>query len=181
VSLERSKGKREETILNEAAEFAVRALLIGVGATAFMDFVMTLRQRLFGVPAPDYGLVGRWLAYMPLGRFHHRPIDASPPIPGERILGWIAHYLIGTAYATILLAAWGVDWSRHPTILPALIVGIGSVLAPFLIMQPGMGAGIAASRTPNPGAARLRSLVAHTIFGIGLYVAGLALSFAWGG
>ena len=42
-------------------------------------------------------------------------------------------------------------------------------------MQPGMGAGIAASRTPRPAAARLHSLVTHAIFGIGLYAAGRLL------
>ena len=61
---------------------------------------------------------------------------------------------------------------RQPTIGPALLVGIGTVAAPFLVMQPGMGAGIAASRTPRPAAARLQSLVTHTIFGLGLYAAG---------
>jgi hypothetical protein len=35
-----------------------------------------------------------------------------------------------------------------------------------------MGAGIAASRTPSPAAARLRSLVTHGIFALGLYAAG---------
>ena len=139
-----------------------------------------VRQRLFGIPAADYGLVGRWLAYIPRGRFRHDPIDASPPIRGERALGWIAHYAIGTAYAGMLLAIFGLEWARRPTIGPALIVGIGSVLAPFLIMQPGMGAGIAASRTPRPAAARVRSLISHAIFALGLYAAGLALSFAWG-
>jgi hypothetical protein len=53
-------------------------------------------------------------------------------------------------------------------LLPALIVGLITVAAPFLIMQPGMGAGIAA-KTPNPTAARLRSLATHAVFGIGLY------------
>jgi hypothetical protein len=66
---------------------------------------------------------------------------------------------------------------RHPTIGPALIVGVGSVAAPFLVMQPGMGAGIAASRTPRPSAARLQSLVTHAIFGVGLYGAGWVTRF----
>jgi hypothetical protein len=43
-------------------------------------------------------------------------------------------------------------------------------------MQPGMGAGIAASRTPRPAAARMQSLVTHTIFGIGLYAGGWVAS-----
>ncbi|WP_447725801.1 DUF2938 family protein [Sphingomonas koreensis] len=49
---------------------------------------------------------------------------------------------------------------------------IGSVAAPFLLMQPPMGAGFAGSRTPHPAAARLHSLVTHAIFGLGLYAAG---------
>ena len=63
-------------------------------------------------------------------------------------------------------------WAARPTLPPALIVGIATVAAPFLILQPGMGAGIAASRTPKPGVARLRSLMAHASFGVGLYLAG---------
>ncbi|MEZ0237260.1 MAG: DUF2938 family protein [Methylophilaceae bacterium] len=35
-----------------------------------------------------------------------------------------------------------------------------------------MGAGIAASRTPRPNAARIQSLITHGVFGLGLYIAG---------
>ena len=122
------------------------------------------------------GLVGRWLAYMPRGRFRHERIAAVPAVRGERIIGWIAHYAIGIAFAGLLLAIWGLDWARQPTLAPALMVGVGTVAAPFLLMQPGMGAGIAASRTPRPAAARLQSLITHLVFGAGLYAAGLLLS-----
>lgn len=80
------------------------------------------------------------------------------------------------AFAALLLAIWGLDWARQPTIGPALIVGIGSVAAPFFLMQPGMGLGIAASRTSDPRAARRRSLATHTVFGFGLYGAGIVTS-----
>lgn len=65
---------------------------------------------------------------------------------------------------------------RRAQLGPALIVGIGSVAAPFLLMQPGMGAGIAASRTARPAAARFHSVVTHAIFGLGLYAAGWVTS-----
>ena len=152
-------------------------LLIGAGATAVIDMWAVARKRLFGIPSLDYGLVGRWLVHMTRGRFQHERIAASPAVQGERLIGWTAHYLIGIAFAVILLAIWGLEWARHPTIGPALIVGIGSVAAPFLVMQPGMGAGIAASRTPRPAAARLQTLVTHTIFGLGLYGTGWITSF----
>jgi hypothetical protein len=67
---------------------------------------------------------------------------------------------------------------HQPTLLPALGYGIATVTAPFLLMQPGMGAGVAARRTPRPDAARLQSLVTHAVFGLGLYLSGLALNLA---
>lgn len=161
----------------EAVEYLTRALVIGTGATAVMDLWAVARKRLRGAALPDYGLVGRWIAHMGRGRFRHDSISASPAIRGERLIGWTAHYLIGIAFASVLLGVWGIEWARHPTPGPALIVGIGSVAAPLLIMQPGMGYGIAAWRTPHPGAARLRSLVTHAVFGLGLYAAGWAASW----
>jgi hypothetical protein len=159
-------------------DYLLHSLLIGSGATALLDLWSLARHRLGHVAPPDYGLVGRWFAYMPRGIFRHAAIGKTPAVRGERLIGWTAHCLIGIAYAGLLLAIWGLEWARQPTLAPALIIGIGSVAAPFLLMQPGMGAGLAASRTPQPGAARLRSLVMHTVFGLGLYLAGLASRFA---
>ena len=159
-------------------EFAGGAILVGVGATAVLDLWSLGRARFSAAPSPDYGLVGRWLAYLPRGRFFHRPISASAPVRNEGLIGWTAHYLIGMGFAAILLAIYGLDWLRHPTLLPAMLVGIASVSAPFLLMQPGMGLGVAASRTPNPAKSRLRSLITHAVFGIGLYAAGWLLHLA---
>lgn len=162
-------------------EYLVSAVLVGTGATAAMDLWSVVRKRLLGIPALDYGLVGRWLGHLLRGRFRHERIAASPPVRGERLIGWTAHYLIGIAFAAVLLALWGLEWVHKPTIAPALIVGIGSVAAPFFILQPGMGAGIAASRTPRPAAARFQSLVTHAVFGLGLYAAGRLVALVYSG
>jgi hypothetical protein len=155
-------------------DFLVCVVVTGVGATVLMDVWAIARKRVFSIPLPDYGMVGRWLAHLVRGRFRHQSITASAAMRGERLIGWTAHYLIGLTFAAILLGVWGLAWVRHPTIAPALIVGIGTVAAPFLVMQPAMGAGVAASRTPRPTAARLQSLVTHAVFGLGLYAAGWA-------
>ena len=153
-------------------EFWKNALVMGLVATAMIDLWSMVRKRLLGTPCPNYGLVGRWLGHMPSGRFRHKSIAAAPVVPCERLIGWIAHYLIGIAFASVLLGLWGLDWVRRPTLTPALLIGIGTVVMPFFVMQPGMGAGIAASRTPRPYVARVQSLVTHTLFGIGLYIGG---------
>ena len=150
----------------------VFTLIIGIGATVLMDLWGIARKSLLGIAPPNYGLVGRWIAHMTRGRFRHESIAASSPVRGEHIIGWIAHYLIGIAFAALLISIFGAEWVRNPTLVPAMAVGIGTVAAPFFLMQPGMGAGIAASRTPNPAAARLQSLITHAIFGLGLYLTG---------
>lgn len=159
--------------MNEGLEFVVRAALIGIGATLVMDVWATLQRLLFGVQPLNYAMVGRWMGHLTKGRFVHDPIGKAAPVSGEAILGWGAHYAIGIVFAALLLGFWGIDWARSPTLLPALIVGLATVAAPFFILQPGLGAGIAASKTPKPNVARLRSLVAHASFGAGLYLAAL--------
>ena len=68
---------------------------------------------------------------------------------------------------------------RHPRMVEVQDYGVLSAGTPFFVMQPAMGAGFAASRTPAPYRNRLRSAVNHLLFGLGLYaaatlVAGLA-------
>ncbi|ESJ12545.1 membrane protein [Cupriavidus sp. HPC(L)] len=145
------------------------AVAIGAGATLTMDLWAEIQRVGLGMKPLDYGMVGRWLGHMPRGRFRHEAIGQAPAIPAERWIGWTAHYVTGILFAAALLAIWGPQWACRPTLGPALIVGLASVVFPFLLMQPGMGAGIAARRTPKPGVARLRSLVTHAVFGLGLY------------
>jgi hypothetical protein len=73
----------------------------------------------------------------------------------------------------------GLDWARAPSIWPAIGIGLATILAPSFVMQPGMEAGVAASRTPQPGATRLRNLATHAVYGLGLYLAAAVLGFAW--
>ena len=159
--------------MTEAVESVLRALLIGAGATAVLDLWNLLLKRFFGVPAPGWNMVGRWVGHFPRARFKHTSIAGAEPVQGELALGWVTHYVTGIVYGGLLVALWGLDWARQPTLLPALIVGVATVAAPFFIMQPGMGAGIAGSRMPNPAQSRLRSLMNHTVFGLGLYLAAL--------
>jgi len=157
--------------------YLVDALFVGIGATVLLDLANVARKHLLHIPLPDYGLVGRWIGHMAHGRFHHVRIASATPVRGESLLGWLIHYLVGVSFTVLLLAVWGVEWMRHPTIGPALLVGLGSVVAPFLIMQPAMGGGWAASRASRPTAARLQSLATHAIFGLGLYLAGCINTF----
>jgi hypothetical protein len=146
-------------------------IFTGVLATALTDAWTLARRRLFAIPLPNFALVGRWISHMARGQVFHASIAASPKVRAELFIGWITHYFTGIAFACLLVIFCGAEWFFHPTLPPALVVGVGTVAAPFFIMQPAMGAGIAASRMPHPGIARFHSLVMHAVFGLGLYLA----------
>lgn len=160
----------------EATHFLV-AIIVGLGATLVMDLWGVFLKRTFSIPSLNYCLVGRWLRHMLEGTFKHVSIAAAPQKRFECTVGWIAHYVIGAVFALVLVALAPGGWLARPTLLPPLLFGIGTVLVPFFIMQPSLGLGIAASKTPSPTRARLKSLMTHTVFGAGLYVCAVGASY----
>lgn len=165
-------------MVQAAEEFLVQSVAIGAGATAVLDLWAWFLQRVARVPAPDWALLGRWIGHFPRGRFAHASIVAAARVAGERALGWIAHYAIGIFYAAVLLWLCGPEWANRPRPGPALLLALATLAFPFFMMQPAFGFGIAASKTPNPTQARLRSLLTHTVFGLGLYASAWLLAFA---
>lgn len=145
------------------------AALAGLGATLVIDLWALLLKRGFGIPSLSYCLLGRWLLHMPGGTFRHQNIAAATSKRHECTIGWVAHYLIGTSFALVFVAFASGAWLEHPTLVPAVAFGVVTVLVPFLIMQPSLGLGMAASKTPHPNQARLKSLMTHTMFGLGLF------------
>ncbi|NJN99010.1 MAG: DUF2938 domain-containing protein [Anaerolineales bacterium] len=151
----------------------ISAVLIGLGATLTFDLWALFLKYAFKITPSNICLVGRWLRYMPEGIFAHANIGAAPRKSAECTVGWIAHYMIGITFALVFVALVGQTWLQQPTLLPALVFGVVTVVAPFAIMQPSFGLGFAASKLPNPTPARVRSLLNHSAFGLGLYL------FAW--
>jgi len=149
--------------------------LVGIGATALMDVWLWLLSRL-GVPTTGFAMVGRWVGHFARGRFAHAAVSKADPIPFELGLGWLTHYAIGIVYAALLVALQGTAWLERPTVLPALVFGALTVAAPWFVMQPAIGAGFLALKTPTPLKNALRNLANHVVFGAGLYGAAVALA-----
>lgn len=154
----------------------ISAIILGLGATLTFDLWALFLKLAFKIAPSSLCLVGRWLRYMPEGIFKHANIVSTPQKSAECIVGWIAHYMLGITFAIAFVALVGNNWLQRPTLIPAIVFGVVTVLAPFFIMQPSFGFGFAASKTPNPAQARLRSLMNHTAFGVGLYLFGLLVN-----
>lgn len=161
--------------MTASIQVATSAVVIGAGATAIMDLWALSARRLFNFAPANYCWVGRWFCHMPAGRFVHPGIAKAHQKPGECFVGWLTHYLIGIVYALALVFLTPGDWLQHPSLPPALAVGLGTLIFPFFVMQPAFGLGVASARAPDPVQARLKSVMAHLAFGIGLYVTALPI------
>ena len=150
-------------------ETILKLVLIGIGATICMDIWAQTLKRLFNVQALNWGLVGRWIANMPKGQFIHTNILKATPHEYENALGWGAHYGVGIVFAFGFAFHSGLEWVTGPDALSAWLFGISTVVFPFFIMQPGLGLGIAASKTPDPVKGRFLSCLAHSVFGLGMF------------
>jgi hypothetical protein len=159
--------------MSQIIEIALRTVLIGVGATLVMDLWAALLRR-FGIPSLNFAYLGRWIGHLPQGRWMHESIARAAEVRGERLIGWCAHYTLGITFAALLLSVFGLGWARSPSLLPALFIGVVTVVAPLFVLQPALGAGIASSKTPTPLFNTVKSLVTHTVYGFGLWVAALA-------
>jgi hypothetical protein len=153
------------------------AIAVGIGATLLMDLWNLFLKRAFSIPSLNYCLLGRWVSHIPGGIFRHASIAAAPHKRFECAVGWVAHYSIGITLALVLVILTSGEWLARPTLLLALLYGIGTVVFPFFVLQPSLGLGVASSRTPRPVQARVKSIATHTVFGIGLYLCALGVSY----
>lgn len=153
----------------------IKIILIGIGATATMDiYAFILKQ--FGINGLDYRFLGRWIGHIFKGKFFHNKIFDAPIIKNEQIIGQFTHYFIGIAFAFLLVILFGKKWVESPSLFPALVIGILTMVAPFFLMQPAFGFGIAGANLPDPNKARLMSLIIHSIYGIGLFLSALLIN-----
>lgn len=157
------------------------AIFIGIGATIIMDLWAIFLRKGFNISSLSFCLVGRWFSYMQDGIFRHDKISSAEKRPAECAIGWAAHYLIGIAYAFLLVIPASGAWLVSPSFMPALILGVATVVFPFFMMQPAFGFGIAAAKTSNPAQARVKSVVNHAVFGVGLYLSAIVFNYAMRG
>lgn len=154
-------------------------IIIGLGATVVFDLWGLLLKMIFKIQPSNICLVGRWFLYMKEGKFTHSNLGKAEPKKYECSAGWAAHYMIGSSLGIIFILLTGSAWAESPSVLPAILFGVFSVIAPLFIMQPAFGFGFAGSKTPNPLQTGLRSILNHTAFGFGLYFSALLLNLRY--
>lgn len=155
------------------------SLMVGIGSTLVLDIWGVLLFKMKGITPTNWGMVGRWLMGLRQGEWVATQQNVQSPSLIEKISGWSFHYLVGIAYAVILVLAWGTPFIQSPTLLPIILVGIVlSTFAGLMLFMPAMGVGFCGRKIPNQGKALLMMIIAHTVFALGQYI--FALLYASG-
>ena len=142
----------------------------GVLACLAMDAWQQILKRFAGIPATNWGMVGRWFVLtLKRGTMYHPTIDNEPPAPNELPIGWIVHYCVSMMYAVIYLVLM-IDRVIEPSLADGILFGAVSVVVPWFYFMPCMGKGVMGKLTPNPKKACLVSLSSHLVFGTAMGV-----------
>lgn len=131
---------------------------------------------MIGIKSLDYRFIGRWIGHFANGKFVHNNIMKTTAIQNELLIGWTVHYLIGISFSFLLVIVLGKGWLVEPLFVPAIIIGLATVVFPLFIMQPALGFGIASINLPNPIVRVLKSIVTHLVYGGGLFLTGLLIN-----
>ena len=156
-------------------DLIINGVLIGIGGTIAMDILAVILWKGFSQGAPNWAPVGRWVWHLQSGKVFHDSIGNAAPYANEQALGWVFHYVVGVVYGVVLAVVMGPAWLAAPTFLPAFIWGMITIAAGWFFLQPALGVGWAASKTPNPTKSRAMNIFGHTVFALGMWLTALLL------
>jgi hypothetical protein len=148
--------------------------IIGVLACASLDLWQRILLIFFKIPTSNWKLVGRWLLrFLKTRSWVQNDLLKNKEMKNELLIGWLFHYFVAIVYALfyyflVKLELLNYGWAD------GLLFGIVSVLVPWFVFMPAMGAGILANRTENPKLACSLAVFSHSIFGV---VIGILFNF----
>ena len=148
-------------------------LVMGLGGTIAMDLWALALNRAARVPLANWGNVGRWVVHLFNGKVFHDDISAASAIPNETAIGWVFHYVVGAIYGITFAIGAGAAWFAAPAFVPVWIFALVTIAAGWFFLHPGLGLGVALSRTATPWKGRIMGLIAHTWFGLGMWLGAL--------
>jgi hypothetical protein len=149
-------------------------LMAGVLATITMDLGALIMLSSGIVSLGPYrivpNLLGRWVGSFPTGTIFHSTILETPPIPHEKVLGIVCHYLIGIILTSLLVYPHVRIWRRKIALSSALLYGIATCIFPYFVMFPAMGFGVLGLKLNDPSKLVSFSALNHAMFGAGIFI-----------
>lgn len=148
----------------------LQSIILGLISTLIMDLLALLRFQFFQSKSFNYALLGRWILTLKNFKYLHSNINSIPAVKYEMITGWLLHYAIGVSLSFIYLHTPILN-DQLNIFISSILFGLFTTSIPLIIMQPILGFGFFASKTPRPAQSIKNSFIAHFNFGFGLFLA----------
>jgi len=149
--------------------FIFEGFFIGIIGTIIFDLFQISISYAYKIRKGKWNLVGRYFWGLRKGKYFRLDLFNEPSIKYELIIGYVVHYIIGSIFGLIYII-FNTILFNQPSFLLALIVGFTTVLGAWCIMMPyAHNVGFFACREKNQKELLVQNLIAHFIFGVGLY------------
>lgn len=149
--------------------FIINILITGIIATFIFDIFHISLSYAYSINKSRWNLIGRYFVGLFYGKYIQEDLENENEINYELFIGYIIHYIIGIIFAFFYITL-NLLLFEQPSIILALIVGLLTVLGGWCILMPfAFNIGYFAMKQDNQKKLLVQNLIAHFIFGIGLY------------
>ena len=151
--------------------FLIYGLIVGIIATLIFDLFQISLSYAYNINKSKWNLIGRYfIGVLKNNKFFVDNIQEEEIIDNELLIGYLVHYAIGSIFGLFYVSINLIFYSE-PSLILALIIGIITVLGGWCIIMPyTYNIGFFASKKEEQFQILAQNLIAHFIFGIGLYI-----------
>lgn len=148
----------------------LQGITSGLIATFLFDLFQISLSYAYNIKKSKWNLIGRYFFGLIEKKYFIEDIESEKVIKNELIIGYIIHYLIGSIFGIFYILI-NIIFYTEPSIFLALIVGFMTVLGSWCIIMPfAFNIGFFATKKEEQKQLMLQNIIAHFIFGIGLYL-----------
>jgi len=156
--------------------FYLQGIISGIFATLLFDLFQISLFYAYNINKSKWNLVGRYFIGLINRKYFRDDIANDIAEKNELFIGYIVHYIIGSLFG-ILYVLLNMIFYIEPSIFLSLIIGFITVLGSWCILMPlAFNIGFFASKKEDQKQIMVQNLIAHFIFGVGLYLGYLICS-----
>ena len=150
--------------------FFINGIITGILATFLFDLFQYSLSYSYDLNKPKWNLFGRYILNIKFKKYFQEQIENEIPLKNEFLIGYLFHHLVGSIFGIIYVFL-NLFISVNPSLLLALIIGFLTVLGAWCLTMPYIfNIGFFASKKENKLKIITQNLIAHFIFGIGLFI-----------
>ena len=150
--------------------FIFQGIVSGLIATIIFDLFNYSLNFAYDIDKPKWNLLGRYFLDYKEGKFIRKSLSEDEVLDNELIWGYFFHYLIGVIYG-LLFVILNYLLFDYPSIFLAYVFGFTTVLGGWCFLMPfAYNLGFFASKKENRIKFLAQNLIAHFVFGTGLFI-----------